>query len=56
MAVNVHMPKTHDISASIKNLQIASAIFSERDINKSQVCDIYDSKIKQKKNKYAFHT
>lgn len=56
MAVKVDMPNTHDMLASINNLQIASAIFSERDNNKSQVCDIYDSKIKEKKNKYAFHT
>lgn len=56
MAVQVCMPKTHDIIASISNLQIASAIFSDRDLNKSQVCDQYDSKITQKKNKYVFHT
>lgn len=45
MAVKVCMPKTHAMNANIRNLQIASAIFSERDINKSQVCDKYDSEI-----------
>lgn len=39
MAVQVCMPKTHDIIASISNLQIASAIFSDRDLNKSQILD-----------------
>lgn len=43
------MLKNQDMLAGINNLQIASAIYSERDINKAQVCDKYYSKVKHMK-------